>query len=301
MNPGTVVYSPAATQLPSGSSPAVRSQKLVTFNPQNESLEYWTIGPNGSSQLTPLSGSLGFNQVYNLAADGDVIVMTNYSPAEIVTYNVKTKAQTTLNDPYGGPVDVAIDKKATIYALNLASVAVFARGSSNPSELTCSMITTAEAIAVDKESDVFVDGYGHNFMGIVEYPAGSSTCKPLAINKQSGYIGGVGVDPKTDDLIVVDDPDLCAGGIEGRMRIFPKPYRRNHFRWRNLNANYCAGTIRLNADSSLIFVADATISDGYPLVDQRTYPGAKGNGVYENGYYSGSFSGFTTIPNTLPN
>ncbi len=302
MSPSTTASSAAVLPPVPRSLLKDKVPKLITLDTATGQLEYWPIEPSGGSQPHPLSGPLGIYNGYEMAADGNVVAIANYNPAEIVTYNVRTKRERTLADPYGGPVDVAIDKLGTIYALNLDSIAVFKAGSSQPSELTCSAVSNGIAIAVDNESDVFVNGYGsHGFMGVVEFSAGSSTCKALTrLRQERGYAGGIGIDPKTDDLIVVDDPDDCAGGIEGRMLIYAKPYRREAVRWRNLDAQYCAGTFRLDATSTHIFVSDATISDGFPLIDQRTYPGAKGSGVYGDGY-SGDFSGFTTIPNALPN
>ncbi len=156
---------------------------------------------------------VGDFQRLRIGRNGDVIAIANYSPAEVVTYNVKTKAQTTLSDPYGGPFDIAIDKEATIYALNVDNVAVFKTGSSQPTELTCSFITGGVAIAVDTESDVFVNGYGPtDSWESSNIRPDRRTCKRLHLRKERGYVGGVGIDPKTDDLIVVDNPDLCAGG-----------------------------------------------------------------------------------------
>jgi hypothetical protein len=117
-----------------------------------------------------------------------------------------------------------------------------------------------------------------------------------------GYIAGVGVDPKTDDLIVVDDPGQCAGGNNGRMVIYPKPYEQHTSIVRELSATYCSGTFRLDAGSTHIFYSDATVSDGFPIIDQARYPSAKFEGQYWLGYsQSNSFSGMTTIPNRLPN
>jgi hypothetical protein len=302
--PSATGYSAAVLPAAHEPSSAVKTGKLITIDTLTGSLEYWPIEPNGGSNLRPLSGPIGVYNGYNMAANGNLVAIANYAPAEIVTYNVRTKRENVLADPYGGPVDLAIDRQGTIYALNLGSVAVFKAGSS-PAELTCSTVNDGIAVAVDNESDVFVNGYGPNgFMGVVEFRAGSTECKPLTrLRRERGYVGGIGIDPKTDDLIVVDDPDECAGGLEGRMLIYIKPYRREAVRWRNLGADYCAGTIRLDATSTHIFVSDATISAGFPLIDQRTYPGAEGSGIYEDGPdgYSGYFSGFTTIPNTLPN
>lgn len=277
---------------------------LITFDTSNDSLAYWPI-KNGGSLSTPTSftGSLGIGNVSALAAHGNVVIIANYSPAEVVTYDVKTKAKTTMSDPYGGPYDVAVDKKGNIYAMSAASVAVYKNGSSQATELSCSYITTSEAIALDDEGDVFVNGLGYgSFFGTVEYPAGSQSCKKLHLRPEQGYTAGVGVDPKTDDLIVVDDPGFCAGGPEGVVHIYPRPYRAGHSMRRVLGATYCAGTFRLSADSTLIFYTDASVSDGIPIIDQSHYPSAKSDGQYWEGYYaSGGFSGFTTIPNSLPN
>jgi hypothetical protein len=302
---------PATTALPvapgsqsvrtSASSP--KTPELITVDAQADALEYFQIQHNGSKTLKPLSGSLGISQVYAMAADGNLIVIANYSPAEIITYNLQTKAETTMSDPYGGPFDVAVDKQGNIYAMSSTTVAVYKAGSSQPTEMTCSSINLGEAIAVDNEGDVFVNGYGPgSFMGVVEYPAGSQSCVKLHLRTERGYIAGVGVDPKTDDLIVVDDPDLCAGGLEGRMIIYPKPYRARTSVRRVLNATYCSGTFRLDASSTHIFYSDASVSAGVPIIDQARYPSGKSEGQYWLGYYSNdSFSGFTTIPNKLPN
>lgn len=302
ITPTTFQYSPSG-RAARVASPASSTPALIAFDTLNGSLGYWPIQHGGGETLQPLSGSLGIHNGYALAANSNVVIVANYQPAEIVTYNVRTKAQASMNDPYGDPYDVAVDKKGTIYAMNVASVAVYAKGSSQPSELTCSYITTSEAIAVNNERDVFVDGYGpQGFQGVIEYAAGSTNCTEPRLRATRGYIGGVGVDPKTDDLIVVDDPDFCAGGLEGRMIIYPKPYRQRTSIRRILSATYCAGTFRLDAASRHIFYSDATVSAGFPLIDQARYPSGKYEGQYENGYYSGgNFAGFTTIPNALPN
>ena len=277
---------------------------VVTYDTANDSLAYWPMQRGGSqSQPTALSAPLGLGNVYALAADGDVMVIANYNPAELVTYDLKTKAEHMMSDPYGGPVDVAVGKDGSYYALNLTNVVVFKPGSSQPSELICSKINLGESIAVDNEGDVFVDGYGPaSFMGVVEYPAGSTKCNVLHIRKQHGYTGGIGVDPKTDDLIVVDDPSLCAGGLEGLMLIYPKPYEERNAVRRVLGATYCAANFRLDAGSKHILYGDASVSAGVPIIDQSRYPSARSEGQYWEGYFaSGAFSGFTTIPNTLPN
>jgi hypothetical protein len=297
---GSAALGPQTTR---AASPDFTKPALITIDTTSGALEYWPIAPSGGTQPTVISKPLGIFQGYAMAADGNVVAIANYSPPEVLSYNVKTKTAKTLSDPYGDPLDIAVDKHGTLYAMNGANVAVFKAGSSQPTELSCGYMTEAEAIAVDNEGDVFVNGYGPGgFVGVVEYPVGSSSCTKLHLRSESGYVAGVGIDPTNDDLIVVDDPDLCAGGLEGRMRIYSKPYGRSHVRRHNLRSTYCAGTFRLNSSANLIFVSDATVSDGYPLIDQETYPAAKSEGPYQIGASpSGSFGGFTTIPNTLPN
>ncbi len=288
--------SPAQTLHPSLSQPM-----LIAFQP-NGSLGYWPIR-HGGSKLRSISGALGVEASSGMAANGNVVIVASYLPAKIVRYNVKTTAVTTMADPYGNPEDVAVGKNGTIYAMNETNVAVYKPKSKQPSQLTCAYVDQSEAIAVDNEGDVFVDGYGPgSFQGVVEYAKGSTKCAPLHLRPSQGYIGGVGVDPKTDDLIVIDDPDECAGG-EGRMIIYRKPYEREHSIRHDLQTTYCAGALRLDAGSKHIFYGDATVSDGFRLVDQAQYPSGKYDGDYQNiassGY--GNFSAFTTIPNTLPN
>ncbi len=84
------------------------------------------------------------------------------------------------------------------------------------------------------------------------------------------------------------------------MIIYPKPYNRRTARRHDLGATYCDSTFRLDATSTHIYVSDATVSAGFPLIDLRSYPKRRGGGDYGGGYttYTG---GFATIPNTLPN
>jgi hypothetical protein len=48
-----------------------------------------------------------------------------------------------------------------------------------------------QAIAVDNEGDVFVNGYGSTFMGVVEYKAHSQGCTKPNVEAEQGYVAGV--------------------------------------------------------------------------------------------------------------
>jgi hypothetical protein len=305
MSPSTSGASTSAWRATSQPLRKKKTGKLLTLDTNTSALEYWPIQRSGGSTLHELVPQLGIYRATGMAAAGTTVVIANYSPAEIFAIDVARGIRQIYPDPYGGPLDVAVGKDGTIYALHLDGSVTADAGSLRPARMSCAAMTDAVAIAVDNESDVFINGYGpHGFMGVAEFAAGSTQCKVLTgLRKERGYAGGIGIDPKTDDLIVVDNPDYCAGGLEGRMFIYAKPYGSSAVRRRKLDADYCAGTFRLDATSTHIFVADATVDDGAPLIDQRTYPGARGTGTYQDGPsgYSGDFSGFTTIPNTLPN
>ena len=95
---------------PAGTSPNLKTPALITLNTQNGDLEYWPIRPNGGDRPQQVSQTLGIFQVYGMAANGNVVAIASYSPSEIVTYDVESKASKVLPDPAGGAVDVAIGK-----------------------------------------------------------------------------------------------------------------------------------------------------------------------------------------------
>ncbi len=276
----------------------IRTPALVALDNTSGELEYWPVHGHGSDRPRAIA-SLGIFNDEAMAGDGDTVAIANYSPPEIVRYDIDTKRTTVLSDPYGSPVDVAIDKDGSIFALGSnATVAVYQNGSPQASELTCPFLNAGIGIAVDDEGDVLVDAQGpHRFLGVVAFVGKSQTCTKLHLRSQRGSLGGIEIDPKTDDLIVLDDPSLCAGGDEGRLSVYPKPYNAKSVRLRYLAGAVCPGSFVLNATSTRIFVSDTTVSGGVALIDARSYPSGRGRATYEGG----NFGGFTTIPNTLPN
>jgi hypothetical protein len=299
--PGSVSAANNAALMQGRSAPAFKTPILVAFDFQTHSLIYWQVTAHGGGTTHQLSPTLNIESGYAAAANGNVVYIANYYPPKIFTFDVKSHATSTSPDPFGKPFDIAIDKKGTAYALSQTNVAVYRAGSSKPSELSCRFMTNGVAIAVDNEADVFVNGDGPNhFTGVVEYPVGSSNCKKLQLRPERvGFAAGIGIDPKTDDLLVISNPGGCVGSPEGQMVIYPKPYKVQTSHQRTLGATYCLGHFRLNANSTLVFAADSLVSDGYPIIDQHGYPNVRrDHGIYGS---ADSFGGLTTIPNTLPN
>jgi hypothetical protein len=292
-------------------SPRANQQKLPLQTPaliavsRNGVLKDYPVTTHGGNRPQIIGRVPKVSAAGAMVANGHVVAIVNQAPTGVVVYNIKTKATQSFPDPYGIPIDIAIDKNANLYALNYPSpsnVAMYRAGSSQPQELTCKYLDNGVAVATDNEGDVFVNSYGSPFTGVVEIPNGpggpqSQNCKELAgLLPEQGYEAGLAVDPKTDDLIVLDDPDECAGGIEGLMTIYPKPYSASTAHSVNLNGN-CVGLMRLDASSSTVFAFDESVDQARSYIIQRSYPQGRGSGAYRGGHSSG----FTTIPNTLPN
>lgn len=276
--------------------PALIAIDLITGD-----LLYWPIKDGPGRRPITLSGNLGTHEAYAMASNGNVVIVASYAPAELIEYNVKSKTEVTVPDSFGSPSHIAVDKVGTIYALSAHEVGVFPEGSSQPYEITCKELGGSEAfsVAVDDESDVFVEaGYG-SFRGIVEFPVGSSNnCVKLHLGRERNP-GGIGIDPKTDDLIVLDNTGSCGGADEGRMTIYPKPYGAGTSIRRRLHTSSCAGGFHLDANSTHIYVSDSSVDESYHLIDVRTFPHGGGRAAYSD--YGAYLGGFTLIPSALPN
>jgi hypothetical protein len=283
---------------------------LVAVAHQVQGLEYWPIVPHGSSKPRTITKKLNLGYS-SLVAKGELIYAATGNPPEVLVYDIKTRTQGTMADPFGAPIDIAIGKDSSLYVINdvkaNGNVAWYPKGSGPAQELTCKYIDVGEAIAVDNEGDIFVAGYEKgNSAGVIEIPNGpsgpqSGTCKRLRLIP-GDTPAGLAIEPKSDSLLTLENPDQCAGGDEGQMTIYPKPYLPTTAVVVQLGGN-CTGGLRLNADSTMVFYGDESVSGGFTYIDASTYPRGKHLGVYSEG---GSFggqgpSGFTTVPNTLPN
>jgi hypothetical protein len=292
---------------PDTSGASINTPALIAVDSNTNALEYWPMRLGGDDHPVRISKKGLFNGS-GLVANGRVVSFGNQNPTEVLQFNVDTKAQTTLPDPYGIPLDIAIGKDNSLYVVNLVrphadNVVWYPGGAPNPKELVCNAIDYGSNIAVDNEGDLFVGGFiGQNAnVGVVKIPNGPNgpdptRCKTMDLGLGAAYMEGVVVDPKTDDLVTLTNPDLCAGGVEGLMTVFPKPYRRETGQPHVVGQN-CSTGLRLSADSKSVFVLDQDFAGIAMYVLQRSFP----DGRPEGSYRAGHASSITTIPNTLPN
>jgi hypothetical protein len=312
--PGATQLHNSTTQSDSGSISSlldtsrapIKTPALIAVNSNTNALEYWPIHKGLNTNPIRISKPGLFNG-FGLVANGRVVSFANQNPAEVLQFNVDTKTQTTLPDPYGIPIDIAIGKDNSLYVANLVrphanNVVWYPGGSPKPKKLACTDIDYGSNVAVDNEGNLYVGAIvGRINSDVVMLPNGphgpdSSRCTPLHLGLGPAYMEGVVVDPKTDDLVTLTNPDLCAGGIEGRMTVFPKPYKRATGR-SHVVGQSCSTGLRLSADSSTVFVLDQDFAGINLFVLQRSFP----DGRPEGSYRGGQSSSVTTIPNTLPN
>lgn len=280
-----------------------RTPRLIAADANTRLLEYWPIDPQGGKIARRLRGSPSLGNSSNMAADGHRILIAVGAPPSILVFDARTKTEKSLPDGYGEPIDVAVGKNGAIYAVNgpfsAPSVIMYPPQSMNPVLLQCNLLAASIAIAVDNEGNVFVNQSGHVLGDAgVEIPAGprgpTGQCKKLRIGAEAGAASGIAIDPTNENLITLNNPGLCAGGENGRVTIYPKPYRRATSHW--FDVGNCPGPLRLDATSTILFLSDGTES-GRAYVLQVAYPAGTQLGTY----YGGHPIAFTTIPNTLPN
>lgn len=286
-----------------GLTGAVKTPALVGVT-QNGQLGYFPMSSKGGTKPQKIVKLPGVSYANAMVSNGQVLAIVNQAPPGLIAYDLSTNKKKTYADPYGTPLDVTIDKNANIYVLNYESsnsgnVAMYPAGEAKAKLLACAYIGAGQAIAADNEGDLFINGYAKKFVGVVEIPGGPKgpqpqNCKKLALLPERGLIAGIGVDPNTDDLIVLDNPGKCYGSKDGRMTIYSKPYKKTSGHSIDLNGT-CVLQMRLNSTSTTLFATD--VSAGTLDVIARSYPSGGTMGSYANG----NFIGITTLPNTLPN
>jgi hypothetical protein len=305
-DPGLNVAQAFSTQSISGVD--LGQPALIATDDDTGALESWPIQLGGSNSPQTISPPLAIASD-DLAAHGSVVAIAA-SNQGVILYDVVTGAQTMLSDPFGSTVGITMDENENIFVGNSAqpkdSIVMYpAHDRQHPRDLTgCGWIKIAVDVAADDEGDVFVSAFTQKGAArIIELPNGPNGpdpkhCVPLDLKPHHGQFGftGIVVDPKTDDLVTLDNPDCCQGGSGPRMVVYPKPYSRTTGRAHDFNTLISFG-IKLSADSSKVFIGMVNTRGNFTLVDQRSFP----DGRDEGSYTGGDPGGFTTIPNTLPN
>jgi hypothetical protein len=167
-------------------------------------------GPNNPVAGT-LSGTFENPQGMDIDPAGNLYV-SNGNASEVLVYPPGASSPTTtLTDPVGFPVDVAIGSDGTVYVAyvwssrgNPGSVAVYAPGATTPtSVLRYQGFVQVAGVALDRSGNVFVsyDQSNGKFGTVAEFPAGSSN--PVATNISVGAVGGIGFD-KAGHMLLVD-------------------------------------------------------------------------------------------------
>jgi hypothetical protein len=238
-----------------------------------------------------------------MATNGSRVVIANQNATNLVVYDLAKHQGTILADPDGYPIDVAIDKAGGIYATSVSgfgtySVLWYPHNSLFPQSFNCRFLNGGPVyIAIDNEGDIFLNDNGTNARAVVEIPRGPRGPDPAhcgVLNlKPETRAGGIAVDPKTDDLVVLDAGDCASSG--GTMTVYPKPYKPTTGVSHAIGGA-CPMLPRLDAASTIMLFVDQF--EGFsPYVGQRSYPDGKKLGSY----FGGNPAGITTIPNTLPN
>jgi hypothetical protein len=191
--------------------PNAKRGRIYSSSFGGDSVTYYLkgTGPNN-----PVAGTLSgtFENPQGMAIDptGNLYV-SNGNASEVLVYPPGASSpSTTLTDPVGFPVDVAIGSDGTVYVANVwasmgnpGSVAVYAPGATTPtSVLRYQGFVQVAGVALDRSGNVFVsyDQSNGKFGTVAEFPAGSSN--PVATNISVGAVGGIGFDNAGHMLLV---------------------------------------------------------------------------------------------------
>jgi hypothetical protein len=288
------------------------NKHMLVFITDSGELRYWPIDAKGGHISYPLGTVTGATSPTAMAANGDTVAIAFGNPSSVVLYDTATGTQRSLRVGRGAPTDVAYDNQGNIVVFDsYAEILVYRAPQFARKLVNCELVTVSGSyIAADREGDIFVNQESRGANEIVEIPKGSKgyeskKCSKLPI-EEDGYNAGLAVDPKTDDLVVFYDPDLCAGGNEAEMDVYRKPYGQSAPTMRNLNGN-CAYMLRFGPDARHVYFIDngPTLSrrngrpnDSDTHISQRNYPGGHSDSEYRDPLFA---AGVATIPNELPN
>jgi hypothetical protein len=213
-------------------------------------------------------------------ADGSLWI-ANTNASNILELDAAGKLSKTLKDPREFPVNLALTRKKKLYVANIFStsfgagnVAYYANDDGTDLKptglLSNSTFYQVIGIAVDGAGDVFVNNNTQDFAGgeVVEFKGGRGNGTVLT-NIAVEVAGGLAIDPKTKDLLVVDQGADRSGAT---VSVYAAPYTGSAIK------TYLFPEIvdiALDANSSNIYCANV---NGY--VDVYGYPSGSFEGSY---------------------
>jgi hypothetical protein len=137
----------------------------------------------------------------------EMLFVANESDNTIEMYDPRKanpSPEGSITDGIDVPIEVAVDKKDTLYVANLGNgtITEYPKGSSSPSVTLSSGLDEPYGLAVDSKGDVFASNLGNNT--IVGYEPGGTTPYETIGFTSEGQAVGMGIDGK-DNLWVACD------------------------------------------------------------------------------------------------
>ena len=206
--------------------PHLGEPALIAIDELSGDLVYWEIKDGPSGTPITLTGNLGTYNANAMVSNGDVVIIASHAPPEIIEYNIKTKGR---ND-CGGSVRRAEPRRGRQGRYGLRTQPARDRRLSNRIRRS-HLRSAARSCAARRHSRLPSTTRATSSLPPARLarptssscpPAHAGDCVKLDLKKPSN-LGGIGIDPKTDDLIVVDNPGILCSYV-GRLTIYPKPY-----------------------------------------------------------------------------
>jgi hypothetical protein len=200
-------------------SPNAAAPLLYASDSQNNAVDVYDL------KTQTLSGQISANHPTGLAVDQqNSLYVTNFFGGNTTVYRAgHTDPSLTLMDPGGSPDAVAVGNDGSVYVSDSnGQVYVYSAGATAPSKtLASDSITSAAAVTVDRQNDVYVCGYTEGSIGVVmEYRNASQPGKDLHL---LGIVGPDGIALDNSGRTVLADAGLP--GIDVFKRGALSPYR----------------------------------------------------------------------------
>jgi len=292
-----------------GSVRNATSEVLVAYDNNASDIEAWNVTSSGGSRPTVLASPDFTSNVIAVAgagsfgSDQDVILAGSSPSSETSLYDLSTETRVVYNPMSSGPpvdvVSIIGGSSLTLYSDGSYETMPFDRSMGIHKTACTSILNTATAITADTYGNVYIQGTGPGFAGVVELAQATQMCTPLPLKPQKGTAAGITINPATNDLIVGDNPRSCNGGADGRLIVYPPPYTSASGTIHRLSGVGCAGLFRIDSGTTgttYLFMLDA--DSGTPQIDQLECCDTM---TLEGVYSGGDPSAPTTLPNTLPN